>query len=332
MRKFKWGVSGFLVISLVVVGAMIFGSYLNSSPSTTRRFLSFSILPGETFGGIATRLKAEGMIRSRHFFYYSGRLTGRSGEIKAGEYELNTLMTSTEIIDVITGSSVKQYRLTIREGQTMFEVARQLDEMGLVDKIQFLELCWDKAFLEELSIPSFSVEGYLFPETYYLTRGTSPKRLIRMFVDMFWSRVTDEQLERARSTKLSIHDALTMASVIEKETGLSGEMGLISSAFHNRLEKGMRIQSDPTAIYDISPYGGRVTREHLFRKTIFNTYQIPGLPAGPISNPGKLALDAALYPQKTDYIFFVSRRDGSHHFSKTYDEHKEAIEKYLKAN
>lgn len=330
MRRSKHWITTVLAIALVAVGLAILVALMNSPPSESRRFLPFTVLSGESFGSIATRLKAEGMVRSRDYFYYLGRITGKSAELKAGEYELNTQMSSYEILQVITGSTVKLYRVTIKEGMTMFQVAVLLEDMGLVDKVQFLELCWDPSFLEELSIPSFSVEGYLFPETYYLARGTSARKIIRNFVDMFWSRVPDEYLERARTVNLSIHQALAMASVIEKETGLAGEMGLISSVFHNRIAKKMKLQSDPTAIYDILPYGGRVLREHLFRKTPFNTYQVSGLPLSPISNPGILALHSALYPQKTEYIFFVSRRDGSHHFSKTYDEHKAAIEKYLK--
>jgi len=330
VKKSKNRVTLALGFGLIFVSLLISYSLINSPPSDTRRFLSFSVLGGESFKTVSARLKAEGVIRSQDFFYYRGRLTGKSGDLKAGEYELNTQMSSREILDVITGSSVRLYRVTIREGMTMFQIAALLEEMGLVDKVQFLELCWDQAFLEDLFIPSFTVEGYLFPETYHLARGTPSRKIIRTFVDMFWSRIPDEYLERAKVMNLSIHDAVRMASVIEKETGLAGEMGLISSAFHNRISKGMRLQSDPTAIYDIMPYGGRVLREHLFRKTPFNTYQRAGLPMAPISNPGSLAIHAALFPQKSDYIFFVSRRDGSHHFSVTYDEHKKAIEKFLR--
>jgi UPF0755 protein len=186
--------------------------------------------------------------------------------------------------------------------------------------------------MNELNIPSPTVEGYLFPETYYIPRGSSPRTIIRIFVDMFWQKIPQSYEDDARTGDLSFHQAVTMASVIEKETGLVGEMSLISSAFHNRLKQNMRIQSDPTAVYDILPLGGRVLRDHLFRKTPFNTYQIPALPLTPISNPGILSIYAALHPQDTKYLYFVSRRDGSHHFSETYDEHKEAIERFLKSN
>lgn len=330
MRKTTTSLTALLFLALAGVGLVIFLSLLNSPRNETRRFLPFTILQGESFGSISGRLQEEGMIRSKTFFYYLGRLTGKSAQLKAGEYELNTLMTSWEILNVLTGTAVKLHRITIKEGTTMFQVAQMLDDMGLVDKIQFLELCWDPAFLEELAIPSFTAEGYLFPETYYLARGTPPRKIIKNFVEMFWSKVDEDYLEKARQKNMSIHDALIMASVIEKETGLAGEMAIISSVFHNRINKGMKLQSDPTAIYDSQPYGGRVTREDLFRKTPFNTYQIPSLPLTPISNPGILSLHAALNPEKSTYLFFVSRRDGSHHFTTTYEEHQEAIKRFLK--
>ena len=154
--------------------------------------------------------------------------------------------------------------------------------------------------------------------------------MIRMFVDMFWSKIPKSYLDDAKKNKLSFHDVVVMASVIEKETGLAAEMSLISSVFYNRILKGMRLQSDPTAVYDIMPYGGKVLRKHLLRKSPFNTYQIDGLPLTPIANPGILAIQASLYPQKTDYLFFVSRKDGSHEFTSNYSDHVEAIEKYLK--
>ncbi len=313
--------------------AALFATFLyfyQAPEADSRSFLSFSINTGESFKSVSLRLKAEGIVRSEPFFYYLGRLTGKSGMLKAGEYELNTEMTAWEVLKVITGSHVKLYRITVPEGYTMFQIAEMLENAGLVDEIQFLESCWDPVFLEELQIPSFSVEGYLFPETYYIARGSSARSIIRMFVEMFWTKVPPNYLAKAKSSSMSFHQTVIMASMIEKETGLIGEMSLISSVFFNRIDKRMKLQSDPTAIYDLLPYGGRVMRDHLFRKTPFNTYQIVGLPMTPISNPGLLAIYAALNPQKTEYLYFVSRRDGSHHFSASYEEHQEAIDKFLK--
>lgn len=318
-----------LFVSLGMVFAILSIS-VRPPDSESRRFLSFSINSGESFKSVGLRLRSEGMIRSEPVFYYLGRLSGKSGALKAGEYELNTDMSAWEILNVITGSHVKLYRVTIKEGINMFQVAEVLQDLGLVDKMQFLETCWDSQFLDELRIPGPTVEGYLYPETYYVPRGSSPRAIIRNFVEMFWSKIPQSYLDEAKTGNLSFHETVIMASMIEKETGLVGEMALISSVFYNRLDHGMRLQSDPTAIYDIMPLGGRVTREHVQRKTPFNTYATAGLPMTPISNPDALTVYASLHPQRTDYLFFVSRRDGSHHFSATYEEHKEAIEKFLK--
>lgn len=320
-----------ILLALLVVGTVTLGVlYILQGPiKDQRRFLSFSVNAGETFKSVSLRLKEEGLVRSEPFFYYLGRLTGKSGHLKAGEYELNNEMTAWEVLKVITGSHVKLYRVTFKEGMTMFQIADVLEDAGLVDSSQFLETCWDVALLRELNVPSPTFEGYLFPETYFIPRGSSPRSIVRMMVEMFWTKVPDSYLEKARKSILSFHESVIMASMIEKETGLVGEMSLISSVFYNRLHDRMRLQSDPTAIYDINPLGGRVTRDHLFRKTPFNTYQIEGLPMTPIGNPGILSIQAALSPQQSTYLYFVSRRDGSHHFSSTYEEHREAIERYL---
>ncbi|MBN8554599.1 MAG: endolytic transglycosylase MltG [Deltaproteobacteria bacterium] len=324
--KFWLLISAILFVS---IGSLIIFLGLQQPRSTGKRFTSFSIESGQSFKSVSERLKNENLIRSQSLFYYLGRLTAKSGDLKAGEYEINAEMSAWEVLKVITGSHVKLYKLTLPEGVNMFQIAQLLDSMGLVDEMQFLESCWDPVLLAELHIPSLTAEGYLFPETYHIPRGSSPRAILRMFVDMFWTKMPENFLSLAKNNPLSFHEAVIMASVIEKETGLVGEMGLISSVFYNRLKSRMRLQSDPTAVYDIMPYGGRVTRGHLQRKSPFNTYQIDGLPLTPIGNPGLLSIQAALLPQSSDYLYFVSRRDGSHHFSSTYDEHRGAIEKFL---
>lgn len=319
------GILGVSVLAVLIL-------YIFSTPESSepRRFVAFTVESGESFLSVASRLQEQKLIESESFFYYLARLTGKSGDLKAGEYELNNRMNAWEVLKVITGSEVRLYRVTIREGMNMFQIARLLQQFGLVDEVQFLEAAWDQDFVSSLNIPSYTVEGYLFPETYFIPRGTSARRIIRMLVEMFWDKLPDELLERAKESPLSLHEVVTMASVIEKETGYAGEMPRISSVFYNRIEKGMRLQSDPTAIYDLLPYGGRVTRDHLFRETPFNTYRIPRMPLTPVANPGLLAIRAALYPERTKYLFFVSRRDGTHHFSETYEEHRRAIDRFLR--
>lgn len=322
-RWYRWGFFAFIVASVLVI-------LLTLGEKEPERFVAFNVDSGESFLSVAERLQDEGLIQSESFFYYLARLTGKSADLKAGEYELHDQMNAWDILNVVTGSQVKLYRVTIREGMNIFQIARLLRRKGLVDEVQFLETAWDPNVVEEFSIPSISVEGYLFPETYFIPRGASPKKIIRTFVEMFWTKVPESYTKAARKGDLSFHEHVKMASVIEKETGFAAEMGLISSVFFNRIDRGMRLQSDPTAVYDLLPYGGRVRREHLFRKTPFNTYATSGLPYTPICNPGLLAIQAAIFPQKSDYLFFVSRRDGSHHFSETYKEHKAAIDKYLR--
>ncbi len=317
-------------LALLAMFLMISSWFFFFSTEKPQRFVAFEVQLGESLKSVSRRLKDEKLIRSEDFFYYLARVTSRSADLKAGEYELHDQMNAWEILDVITGSQVRLYRVTIREGMNIFQIARLLRERGLVDEIQFLESCWDPVLTQELFIPSFTVEGYLFPETYFIPKGASAKRIIKTFVDMFWKKIPDRFIEDAPKNNLSFHESVILASVIEKETGLVAEMGLIASVFYNRIHKGMRLQSDPTAVYDLLPHGGKVTRQHLFRKTPFNTYQIPSLPLTPIANPGLMAIRAAIYPDESEFFYFVSRRDGSHHFSKTYDEHREAIEKFLR--
>jgi UPF0755 protein len=314
-----------LIIFILLSGVFYFS--IQPPAYEKKRFLSFSITVGESFKAATRRLKTEGFIKNEAFFYYMGRLTSKSGKIKAGEYELNTEMTAWEILNVITGGRVKLYRITIKEGMTMFQVAEELERLGLMDQVKFIEAAWNPLFLEELMIPSVTVEGYLFPETYYIPRGSSARSIIKLFVDMFWTRVDEEYINK---THMSIHDIVIMASMIEKETGLSGEMGLISSVFHNRYRKGMKFQSDPTSIYNTKPYGGKPQKADIRRSSPFNTYRIKGLPLTPISNPGILAIHATAFPQTTDYLFFVSKNDGSHYFSKNYAEHERAINRFLR--
>lgn len=321
----------FTLAALFLMGVLTFYVILQPHHALQNKFFSFTISPNESFRSVSIQLAKENLIRSPKIFYYLGRLIGFSGKIKAGEYELNTQMSAWEILKIITGSHVKLYRLTLPEGFNLFQIANLLHTIGLVDRLQFIETCFNPQILEELLIPSFSAEGYLYPETYLIPRGISPRTLLHMFVEMFWSRIPEEFLEKARRSSFSFHELVILASLIEKETSIAAERSLMSSVFYNRLKKHMKLQSDPTSIYDLMPYGGGlVRREHLLRKTPFNTYWIQGLPLTPIANPSLESIQAALFPEQTEYLYFVSRKDSTHYFSHTYEEHRTAIQKYLR--
>lgn len=287
-----------------------------------------SVAPGESFGMLSARLEKAGVITSDIRFKIIARLSGDDKRLRAGEYALSTAMTPMEIIDILASGKVLLHRLTIPEGYTIDQVATEVEKAGLASAEEFSRLARDPSLVSELQLDGPSLEGYLFPDTYHFPREVSARGIITTMVNAYQSLVTDEWRNRAHELDLSIHDIVTLASIIEKETGAPSERPIIASVFHNRLKKRMRLESDPTVIYGIESFDGNITRRHLSSATPYNTYVIRGLPPGPIANPGRAALEAALYPAETDYLFFVSKKDGTHYFSKTIAEHTEAVRKY----
>ena len=287
-----------------------------------------SVAPGESFGMLSARLEKAGVITSDIRFKIIARLSGDDKRLRAGEYALSTAMTPMEIIDILASGKVLLHRLTIPEGYTIDQVAAEVEKAGLASAEEFSRLARNPSLVSELQLDGPSLEGYLFPDTYHFPREVSARGIITTMVNAYQSLVTDEWRNRAHELDLSIHDIVTLASIIEKETGAPSERPIIASVFHNRLKKRMRLESDPTVIYGIESFDGNITRRHLSSATPYNTYVIRGLPPGPIANPGRAALEAALYPAETDYLFFVSKKDGTHYFSKTIAEHTEAVRKY----
>ncbi|HSR10804.1 MAG TPA: endolytic transglycosylase MltG, partial [Thermodesulfobacteriota bacterium] len=223
---------------------------------------------------------------------------------------------------------VIQYPVTIPEGYNMFQVADVLDQAKVCRKKAFLDKAADAALIKSLGFEEETLEGYLFPDTYNFPKGYGEEHVIRQMVSRF-KAVFGTLAPKAASMGLSRKEVVILASIIEKEAMDDGERSLISAVFHNRLTRGMALQSDPTAIYGVKdPSDSRVTRDDLQRKTPYNTYMISGLPKGPISNPGLRSLQAVLNPANVDYVFFVSKNDGTHHFSSTIQEHNRAVANY----
>ncbi|XCN75344.1 MAG: endolytic transglycosylase MltG [Candidatus Electrothrix aestuarii] len=256
--------------------------------------------------------------------------------LRAGEFEVPQGLTPLEVIRFLDTAQPVRHRVTVPEGKRMTEIAAIFAEDGWADPAVFIHLCQDAAFLKELGVTAASLEGYLFPETYTLVRGEIDERkLIRMMVERFfavWQELTGpETAQRTDQVgKYNQHQLLILASIVEKETGSAGERDVIAGVFYNRLKKGMRLQSDPTTIYGIENFNGNLTKADLERWSPYNTYVIPGLPAGPICNPGAAALQAVLQPANVPYLYFVSQNDGSHYFSKSLQEHNRAVYKYQK--
>ncbi|MBA3012105.1 MAG: endolytic transglycosylase MltG [Desulfobacula sp.] len=288
----------------------------------------FNIDPGQNLGSIAANLEREGLITHPALFKLYARYKKAATGLRAGEYEFSDPATPAQLLDQFLAGRVKLYRLTIPEGLNMEEVSRLVQDIHSCDETAFLSLCHDPEFIRTLAVDSHSLEGYLYPDTYFFPKKTTCRQIIQKMVATFHRVYTPEWKARTKDMGFSVHGIVTLASIIEKETGDASERPLISSVFHNRLGKNMRLESDPTVIYGDKEFDGRIRRRHLQRITPYNTYQIQGLPQGPIANPGSLSLAAALYPEKSEYLFFVSKNDTTHFFSKTFAEHNKAVIKY----
>jgi len=283
-------------------------------------------------GELAQLLSSKGIITSPSLFVWLGRLTRQWRRVKVGEYKLSPALNPVQVFGVITSGISVSHPLVVREGENIYEIANELSRYALITTEKFLELCQSAGFIKTLGFPDpapETLEGYLFPDTYFINRTTTAEELVRKMVKRFFAVWGQKEEIRAAELRMSRQQIVTLASIIEKETGAPSERPLISSVFHNRLSKRMRLQSDPTTIYGIwERYQGNLRKSDLTANTPYNTYTIPGLPKGPISNPGKASLQAALFPVQSEYLFFVSHNDGTHEFTKTFAEHGKAVKTF----
>ena len=257
-------------------------------------------------------------------------LTGAAKKLGAGEYRFETGKNPLAIIDLLKRGKVLYRPVTIPEGTEMSKVVDILEAEGWVARSQFFDLAYDAEFLKEMAVKAGSLEGYLFPDTYYLSRGQQNEyEIMTMMVarhfQIYRKLIGETYANRQRMTH---HEIITLAAIVEKETGLPHERPLVASVFLNRLAKGMRLQADPTVRYGNSGITGPLRQSELRSPTLYNTYVIKGLPPGPITNPGEAAIQAVISPAETDYLYFVLKKDGSHHFSRTLKEHNRAVARY----
>lgn len=282
-------------------------------------------------------LVADGALQStdEENFILIGRLGRFWRRIKAGEYKITPQMSPTQAFSVLVSGISIIHPVTVREGENLYEIAAEVQEKGLARKETFLRLTHDPKFIHSLASHApqdealKSLEGFLYPDTYFFNKTMSAEDMIRQMYRHFLSVWTPQWEARAKELGMSRYEVVTLASMVEKETGAPQERPMISSVFHNRLQKKMRLQSDPTTIYGIwDRYDGNLHKGDMMSETPYNTYYVPGLPLGPISNPGKEALQAALYPSATDFLYFVSHNDGTHEFSRNYEDHLSAVRKF----
>jgi UPF0755 protein len=268
------------------------------------------------------------LISNTLYFRLLGQGTGNDQKIKPGVYHFHTAMRPSEILNMLVSGKIAQKEVTLREGLTSYEICRILYEAGLGPEEDFMAAVRDPQLMHEFGIGAESLEGYLFPETYFFSLGASPDEIIRQMVQQFKVRLTPAMQRQIVLIGMTQREVVTLASIIDKETSSNEERATISAVFHNRLKLGMRLQSDPTVIFGLDNFNGNLKRKDLTTPTPYNTYTIDGLPVGPIGNPGEAALLAALFPAKVDYLYFVSKNDGTHYFSTTLEEHNAAVNKY----
>ncbi|KPJ89508.1 MAG: hypothetical protein AMS17_01645 [Spirochaetes bacterium DG_61] len=319
-----------LLILVICVIFCIFFLYYNSPARGGNATSSFTVKQGESVKSIARNLKSKGIIRSDFFFVTLTRLTGKARSIKSGHYNLRTDMRNTQVLQVLSMGIVATEKFTIPEGYTIKQIAAYLEEKGITSSELFLDACYNKDILSRYRIPFKSLEGFLFPDTYIVAKDLSAQQLVEVMLRRFFETI--EKMSYTPSSEEEFKKVIIVASLVEKEVKVDYERELVSAVFYNRLKKGKRLESCATIQYIIGETKQKLLYSDLRIESPYNTYLNSGLPPGPIANPGYKSLFAAIHPADVDYLFFVSKRDGSHHFSSTYDEHLKAINQYDEAD
>ncbi len=321
-----------------VGGLLVLAGYLNSPPSFQgEEEEEFIIYRGESVFAIAERLEQKGLIRSGDFLVWISRWKGTEKQYRVGHYRIPRGKSTLFIHDLLVKGTQALYRVTIPEGWTLSRVARMLESKGIVSASEFLTACKQEDILQKYGIPASSVEGFLFPETYYFPKEFPAVRVVETMVDMFFQRLSTIVQEKPLPGGKELLDRVILASIIEREYRDPEEAPIIASVFYNRLKVRMPLGSCATVEYVITeelgkPHPDVLTYEDLEIPSLYNTYKHVGLPPGPICNPGATALKAAFYPADTDYRYFVlkDREAGRHYFSRTLQEHMQAKVVYLK--
>lgn len=308
---------------------------LASSHAGERGTVLFRVGRGSTAETIANRLEASGIVADRDVFLRGVRRAELGGRLQAGLYRFEGLLTPTEVIERIVSGEVATLPVTLPEGLDREATAAALAEQGAGERDALLTVFTDpsvaRRLMGDLDPAAESLEGYLFPSTYRLPPEAGPEQLAGVLVGQFRALWTDRRRRRAEELGRSLREIATLASIVEKETGSARERAVIASVFWNRLDRGMPLQSDPTVLFAMrraGDTGNNIRRRDLDIDSPYNTYRVGGIPPGPISSFGIAALDAVLFPEETDFLYFVSRNDGTHEFSRSLREHNRAVRKW----
>lgn len=335
MRK-RLALVAIVLVALFLVAAGALGGFLYFRTRTPYRGYAVpaqivDIPPGSGSRAIGARLVSAGIVRDRYTFELALYLSGASRALQAGQYRFDQAMTPREVIDKIARGDVYVVRITFPEGLTIQEMAKEYESHGLGTSAAFEAAAADPAPIAALDPEAHSLEGYLFPETYSVEPNAPAARLVDAMVARFKQEVGQDLRQQAAARGLTLHEVVTLASIVEKETGDPAERPMVAAVYENRLRLHMPLQCDPTVIYALElagQYSGGLRRDDLSYDSPYNTYRYPGLPPGPIASPGRASIVAALDPASVPYLYFVSRNDGTHVFARTLAEHNRNVRKY----
>jgi UPF0755 protein len=316
----------------VILAAILIWHYLFLPIERPGRELVVRIESGQTLSRIAWDLKEKEVIATPRLFVWLGRISGRSTGIQAGEFKINSGWSRWRLLEHLHSGTAILHKLQVPEGLTWWEIGALVEEAGLASQEAFAEQVSNQRLLKAHNIPASTAEGFLFPETYFFHKQNdgNAKQIVERMLEEFWQAVDGSIWTGSRPDKDRVLQLVTLASLVEKETGLPEERRTIAGVFTNRLERGMRLQCDPTVIYGLGrSFDGNLRKRDLRDEgNPYNTYAHSGLPPGPICSPGLASLKAAADPAEHDYLYFVATGDGGHHFSRTLTEHNRAVRKY----
>jgi UPF0755 protein len=319
----------FITLTVIIVAGLIALYEILWAPNSFQNDRFVIVSKGENFAQVMTALENAGVIRSRFLFDAAGRILEYTTRMQIGKYRFKDGMSNKEILeDLRYGKTVEVIMVTIPEGMKATRQARVFTRNLGIDSSRFMMLVHDAGFAKKLNVPSASFEGFLMPGTYKFFWQTDEEQIITDMVNEFWKTFNDTLRMAAQQQGQTIHDVVTLASIVEMETPIDSERAIIAGVYTNRLEKGMRLQADPTIQYVLKDGPRRLYKNDLGLDSPYNTYLHSGLPPGPINNPGKASLMAALFPKKNKFLFFVATGQGGHTFTRTYPEHLKAIRRF----
>ncbi|HIO62485.1 MAG TPA: endolytic transglycosylase MltG [Deltaproteobacteria bacterium] len=322
--------AGVLIIGATGVLGMagyIYNIYHSPIMSNDAENSSIIMIPrGSTFDSVTADLREKGMLPHPRLYRYLSKQLKVHSRVQSGEFEIKHRWNTYELLQfLISGKSIR-HRITIPEGNNFAEIAERLFHAQLADKEILMSLKNDPELLLKTGVPeATSLEGFLFPETYFFSSVETEQQILSAMIAQYRRVFNADFQQRAEEIGMREYEVLTLASIVEKETGIDADRPMIASVFHNRLKRRMRLDSDPSVIYGLKDFNGNLTRKHLRARTPYNTYRRYGLPPTPISNPGRASLQSVLYPAEEKYLYFVARGDGSSKFSKTLREHNKAV-------